>query len=125
MAVTDEYGQQNRSLAQTELVVQAEAINPQADAAHDVEEGGLLGAVGGAAVGMLAGGPFGAIIGAVAGGAVSAAAVSIVSGDNRDHAMVAPEAKADSGAAEAAPAAEHSPVCGRQAQSGLHAYERD
>ena len=125
MAVTDEYGQQNRSLTQTELVVQAEAIDPQADTKRGVEEGGLLGAVGGAVVGMLAGGPVGAIIGAVAGGAVSAAAVSIVSGNNRDRAMISPEAKADTDAAKAAPAAEHSSICGRQVQSSLHAYERD
>ena len=51
--------------------------------AHDVTEGGVLGAVGGAIVGGLAGGPLGAIIGAVVGGAASAGAVDVV--DKHDH----------------------------------------
>ena len=51
--------------------------------AHDVTEGGILGAVGGAIVGGLAGGPIGAVIGAIAGGAASAGAVDVV--DKHDH----------------------------------------
>ena len=51
--------------------------------AHDVKEGGAIGAVGGAVVGALAGGPVGAVIGAIAGGAASAGAVDVV--DKHDH----------------------------------------
>ena len=51
--------------------------------AHDVTEGGVIGAVGGAVVGGLAGGPVGAVIGAVVGGAASAGAVDLV--DQHDH----------------------------------------
>ncbi len=57
--------------------------NTEPATGHDVGEGGALGAVGGAVVGMLAGGPIGAVIGAVAGGLASAGAVSVV--DKHDH----------------------------------------
>ncbi len=86
----------------------------QENAARDAEEGGLLGAVSGAVVGALAGGPLGAVVGAVVGGAASAAAVDFV--EKREQAEKQEE-DASSG--------ERPPVCGRQVQSGLHAYERE
>ena len=80
---------------------------------RDAEEGGLLGAVSGAVVGALAGGPLGAVIGAVAGGAASAAAVGFMERQE-------PEEKQE----DLLPS-ERLPVCGRQVQPGLHAYERE
>ena len=50
---------------------------------HDVTDGGVIGAVGGASVGGFAGGPLGAVRGAVVGGAASAVAVDVV--DRHDH----------------------------------------
>ena len=91
----------------------------QENAARDAEEGGLLGAVSGAVVGMLAGGPVGAVIGAVAGGAASAAAVGCVERQGAE------KQKQPGGQEEDMPAAGLPPVCGRQVQPGLHAYERE
>lgn len=86
----------------------------QGNTARDAEEGGLLGAVSGAVVGALAGSPLGAVVGAVVGGAASAAAVDLV--DKHEQAEKQEEDVSSS---------ERSPVCGRQVQPGLHAYERE
>lgn len=67
--------------------------------AHDVGEGGALGAVGGAIVGGLAGGPLGAAIGAVAGGIASAGAVDVVDKHDGDYAETV--AKAEPGSVDA------------------------
>ncbi len=95
----------------------------QGNVARDAEEGGLLGAVSGAVVGMLAGGPVGAVVGAVVGGAASAAAVDFVEKQDAEK-QGAGQHEEGSGPEKDAPAAELPPVCGRQVQSGLHAYER-
>ena len=95
----------------------------QGNGVRDAEEGGLLGAAGGAVVGMLAGGPVGAVIGAVVGGAASAAAVDFVEKQGAEKQDIGPHEEG-SGQEEDARAAEMPPVCGRQVQPGLHAYER-
>lgn len=95
----------------------------QENAARDAEEGGLLGAVSGAVVGMLAGGPLGAVVGAVVGGAASAAAVDFVEKQDAEK-QDAEKQKQTGRQEEDALAAELPPVCGRQLQPGLHAYER-
>lgn len=96
----------------------------QENTARDAEEGGLLGAVSGAVVGMLAGGPVGAVVGAVMGGAASAAAVDFVEKQDAEKQDAEKQEQGD-GQEENVRAAELLPVCGRQVQSGLHAYERE
>lgn len=59
--------------------------NKEPATAHDINEGGAIGAVGGAIVGGLAGGPVGAVIGAIAGGVVSAGAVDVVDKHDNDY----------------------------------------
>ena len=78
-----------------------------------VGECGLVGAVGGAAVGMLAGGPVGAVIGAVVCGVASTAALSALERHGQD---------GDTPDADATPPPD---ACTRQVQAGLHPYVRD
>ena len=75
----------NNTSVEPETDYQAIAENTDTAPAtrHDVAEGGVLGAIGGAVVGGFAGGPLGAVIGAVVGGAASAAVIDRM--DKNDH----------------------------------------